>query len=90
VTSTTNARHRAAVIAIARAVLAGDEDALHAAVERAVALVPVRDCDACGTPYLHVDRRRRRFCSARCRFRIAQRERRRRAKGEPEPTEAAA
>ena len=51
------------------------------AVERAVSLVPVRDCDGCGTPYLQADGRQRRFCTERCRWRLAQRERRRRTQG---------
>jgi predicted nucleic acid-binding Zn ribbon protein len=82
-------RFRAAVVAIARAAFAGDEERLGAAVAKAIAVVPIRDCDGCGMPYLQADGRQRRFCSARCCYRIAQRERRRRARVAAVPPKAA-
>jgi predicted nucleic acid-binding Zn ribbon protein len=85
-----DARYRSAVTVIARAAFLGDDEAMRDAVERAIALVPVRDCDGCGTPYLQADGRQRRFCTERCRWRLAQRERRRRTKDEGPPSEAAA
>lgn len=75
-------RYHAAVIAIARAAFVGDRERLDAAVAQAIALVPIRNCEGCGRSYLRADGRQRRWCSARCRWRIAQRERRRRTKAE--------
>jgi hypothetical protein len=83
----TDRPYRAAVVAIARAGFGGDEERLGAAVAAAITLVTVRDCDGCGRPYLQADGRQRRFCTERCRWRIAQRERRRRTTDEGPPPE---
>lgn len=54
-------------------------DLLNVALEVA-ASVPIRVCPACGLEFVQGDYRRQTWCSARCRYRIAQRVRRRRVK----------
>lgn len=80
-------RERRAVVTIAVVVQAmrkgkaTQRDLLEAALD-AAGIIPIRCCVGCGTEYLQSDKRRSKFCSDRCGYRIAQRARRRRAKAE--------
>jgi hypothetical protein len=83
---------RKLVIALAEARLAMQQDPMGESrrfLDVAYALCdlfPVIACQACGTRFVQTDVRKTRWCSERCRYRIAQRVRRARLKAEASPT----